>query len=139
MKKILGFVLLSVSLAGCSFSESDTKSDSKQTSETASSTSTVVTAEGSEEIARTEQTEQSATASNKSLTAFEEYTILDENIDLSVLKEKVLTDNPGKRVIMFLDDNGQELYKSIYVKETNFLKIVDIRNNEGVIFDGQIS
>jgi hypothetical protein len=54
------------------------------------------------------------------LTAFEEYTILDENIDLSVLKEKVLTDNPGKRVIMFLDDNGQELYKSIYVKETNF-------------------
>ncbi|KAA0566569.1 hypothetical protein F0342_00500 [Bacillus sp. CH30_1T] len=44
-----------------------------------------------------------------------------------------VTDNEGKRVLLLIDKNGVEQYKTIFIKNTSRLKIIKI--NEGQIFN----
>lgn len=49
---------------------------------------------------------------------------------------QTVTDNAGKRILLFVDNTGKEQYKSIFIKDTNRLKIIDL--NGGQIFNGII-
>ncbi|WP_330948778.1 hypothetical protein [Virgibacillus sp. MG-45] len=66
--------------------------------------------------------------------AFLEYDNLDDVIDVDEDELVLVEDNDSKRVLLALDDNGQPRYKSIFVKETNRHKVIDLRNGE--IFNG---
>ncbi|MCM3113403.1 hypothetical protein [Lederbergia lenta] len=62
-----------------------------------------------------------------------EYSIISTHVDMEHLNAKVVEDNHNKRVILIIDDNGQSKFKSIYVKNTNRLKLIDFEG--GLVFD----
>lgn len=72
-----------------------------------------------------------------SINQLEEYSVLEEETSISNHKATIVEDNPHKRVIKIkTKDNGQE-YKSIFVKETNRLKLIQF--DKGVIFNDVIT
>ncbi|ARK32630.1 PepSY domain-containing protein [Halalkalibacter krulwichiae] len=52
------------------------------------------------------------------------------------LQVEVVTDNVGKRVLLFVDSKGQTKYKSIFVKTTDHLKIIEI--NQGLVYNSTL-
>jgi len=42
---------------------------------------------------------------------------------------RLITDNPGTRVFIF-HDGEQQAYKTVFIKNDNRLKVIDINNNE---------
>lgn len=42
---------------------------------------------------------------------------------------RLITDNPGTRVFIFRDGE-QQVYKTVYIKSDNRLKLIDIANNQ---------
>lgn len=68
--------------------------------------------------------------------SFPEYSKTLEQIDDQDYKVQKVTDNEGKRVLLLVDNNGKEQYKTIFIKKTNMLKIIDL--DKGQIFSGII-
>ena len=67
--------------------------------------------------------------------SFDEYKTLEQVINLDELHHEVLEDNQQKRVILFSDNNEAKI-KSIFVKETEKLKVIDF--TRGLIFNQNI-
>src|SRR5699024_4573702 len=65
---------------------------------------------------------------------YEEVEVIEEHIDIADMDVKVETDNPNKRVLLF-SDNDKVMYKTIYIKEKQRLKIIDIYEDNGQIFN----
>src|SRR5699024_12014030 len=57
---------------------------------------------------------------------FTEYSILDKKLDMDNLSDEVVKDNDYKRIILLKDENEQPQYKSIYIKNKNRLKVIDL-------------
>lgn len=72
--------------------------------------------------------------SNIDIIDFEESPVIEKEVDVSGLDVEIETDNRNNRVILFLD-NKKPIYKTIYVKHDQRLKIIDIGKNEGQIFN----
>lgn len=70
------------------------------------------------------------------LAEFEEYTTLINQVDITSLDVQVVKDNKGKRIILLKDGNGNPQYKSIYVKDKNRLKIINL--SDGLLYNGTI-
>ena len=70
-------------------------------------------------------------------TSLPEYNRIIEQIGDNDVTFEMETDNEGKRVLNILDQNGTILYKSIFIKETNRLKIIDV-NKGKKIFNGRL-
>lgn len=64
---------------------------------------------------------------------FTEYEVLKEEMNIQKYQPKVETDNNDTRILIMSDDEGQELYKSIFIKDTNRLKIIEFKR--GLIFN----
>ncbi|MUV38245.1 hypothetical protein JNUCC1_02081 [Lentibacillus sp. JNUCC-1] len=62
-----------------------------------------------------------------------EYDTLDDVVDADDFNAQVVENNAHKRVILLKDDNGQPQFKSIYVKDTNRLKVIDFQG--GLVFN----
>ena len=75
--------------------------------------------------------------STNGLDSLPEFELLSKNIDLTLYSGVVETDNPGNRVILFEDSKDKKVYKSILVKNDNFLKIIKL-DDDGLIFKGTI-
>ncbi|WP_153730844.1 hypothetical protein [Sporosarcina obsidiansis] len=71
------------------------------------------------------------------LSAFEEFAILAENIPLDELTSHIETDNPGKRIILFENESGKKVYKSIFVKHDQYLKVIDLEADQ-LLFEGNV-
>ncbi|WP_242145401.1 MULTISPECIES: hypothetical protein [unclassified Bacillus cereus group] len=67
-----------------------------------------------------------------------EYNKIVEQIGSEDYNFQTVTDNEGKRVLHILDKDGQKQYKTIFVKNTNRLKIIKIKGG-GMIFNGPLS
>ncbi|MGG0642475.1 hypothetical protein ABE021_00840 [Sporosarcina gallistercoris] len=59
---------------------------------------------------------------------------LSAHVNLSALTPVVVSDNYNNRTILLKDANGREQFRSIYVKRTNMLKIINLKG--GQIFYG---
>lgn len=46
--------------------------------------------------------------------------------DIGNLRPIVETDNPGTRVILFENSSGRKVYKSVFVKHDQRLKVLDL-------------
>ncbi|WP_121614865.1 hypothetical protein [Virgibacillus halodenitrificans] len=64
---------------------------------------------------------------------FVEFDIVEEQTGVDEDNMKVVENNPYKRVLLITNENGQQQFKSIFVKETNRLKIIDFQN--GLLFN----
>lgn len=78
------------------------------------------------------QDESTKDSKMQELESLPEFTVIDDEIGSDSLEFDIVADNPGERVLL-LDKDGDE-YKSIFVKETKRLKIIDI-DGEGLIFN----
>lgn len=67
-----------------------------------------------------------------------EYNKIVEQIDSQDYTFETVTDNEGKRVLNIIDKNGSKQYKTIFIKNTNRLKIIRI-DGGGLIFNGTLS
>lgn len=74
-----------------------------------------------------------------------EYDVLDGQVGMEDYQAQIVTDNIHKRVIVLLDENNRQQFKSIFIKNTNRHKIIDfgkgqifnqiIKNSEGPVVD----
>lgn len=64
-----------------------------------------------------------------------EYNTIIQHIDKNDYTFKTVTDNEGKRILLLLDQDGKEQYKTIFIKNTSRFKIIKIEG-EGQIFNG---
>lgn len=86
---------------------------------------------------QTYQTDHSNENKASSLTNYTEYVTIDKQIEnIKDYQAKVVANNPNKRIILFSDDNNVEQYKSIFIKDTNRLKIIELDN--GQVFNNVI-
>lgn len=89
-----------------------------------------------------QQTENSQHSTEESVNAMEwaslpEYNTIIEQIGNNEYTFETVTDNDGKRILTIMDENGQKQYKTVFVKNTSRLKIININGN-GVVFNGII-
>lgn len=127
MKKILSLFLATALLGACT--EGDSGSETITTEEEAAV---------EEEVSDTVATDQEmAPASDSELEDAEVITDLsdyeefkDQDVfDPTQFETYAVEDNTAVRVIIFLEDNKQA-YKTIYIKEDNRFKVIDLRENE---------
>ncbi len=71
------------------------------------------------------------------LADFEEEATIKETIDISTLQMELETDNANKRVLFFSTDKGQKRYKSIFIKRTERLKIIDL-SDDNILYNQEI-
>lgn len=131
MKKYILAVLCMLFLAGCT-------SDQSVSPETTESDSTHVS-EGKEGSGDQSSEDDKATPEQHvGLESYEEYDMLSEKIDLTKHQVELTTDNPGKRILLFADADGKKIYKSIFSKHDNHLKIIQL-DDEGLLFNGRVN
>lgn len=127
MKKILSLFLATALLGACT--EGDSGSETITTEEEAAV---------EEEVSDTVATDQEmAPASDSELEDAEVITDLsdyeefkDQDVfDPTQFETYAVEDNTAVRVIIFLEDDEQ-VYKTIYIKEDNRFKVIDLRENE---------
>lgn len=75
-------------------------------------------------------------SSQVDVTQLPEYSILDEHLNLADYTIVVAENNPYKRVLLLKNKQGQAEYKSILVKNTGRLKIVEF--DGGLVYNGII-
>ena len=71
-------------------------------------------------------------------TSLPEYNEIIEQIGDKDVTFEMETDNEGKRVLNILEQDGSILYKSIFIKNTNRLKIINVKRGKK-IFNGTLS
>lgn len=136
MKKVIG-LLFSISLLGaCNAGDTDEASEKTtltQEEEAAVDDETQVTeaAATEEEMAPVNDEDLEDAEMISDLSEYEEFEDQD-TFDPSQLDAYLITDNPGTRVILFTDGDEQ-MFKSIYIKEDNRFKVVDLVENELLI------
>ncbi|API91578.1 hypothetical protein J32TS6_30750 [Virgibacillus pantothenticus] len=87
-----------------------------------------------EEPANTTNNTADTVPVNKDL---KEYSILEEKVNLANYKLNIVDDNPYKRVILIENTDNKNEYKSIFIKETNRLKLIRLR--DGIMYNKVIS
>lgn len=83
-------------------------------------------------------THQNQTSGNPVLeneASLPELSIIMQQIDNEDYNFQTVTDNEGKRILLLVDDDGTEQYKSIFIKKTKRLKIIDIANDREIFND----
>ncbi|AYW45558.1 hypothetical protein LQF61_11620 [Tetragenococcus koreensis] len=147
--KLMTLVVASTMLlVGCTqqtTSENNEDNEAATTSETVEATaqSSAVSSESTEQTESTEESSVEETSEETSTTEtessetendvadLEEGAVLQDTIDdLDNLNVETATDNPNKRVLLFSNDEGQKQYKSVFIKQKNRLKIIDIANDD---------
>ncbi|GLO68006.1 hypothetical protein AQ616_02030 [Oceanobacillus sp. E9] len=71
------------------------------------------------------------------LSSFEEYNTITDQVNTDNLTFHLETDNQGNRIMFLVDEDGTKHYKTIFIKHTSHLKIIDL-NGGGQIFYEQI-
>ena len=152
MSKLLIASSLSLVLAACGNTDSGDEdltpeTDQTEDTETAEDTDTVEETEESEENESDTDSEEAsdedvseddmASADEEELESAENVSDHEEYEELSAqdffnpddYTSHLVVDNPGKRIFVFEDD-GQQAYKTIYIKKANRLKIIDLKNDD---------
>lgn len=136
-------------LAGCSTEQSDTsemetstevvsnestEAESTETesileeeSETEESALEEEADEADEESVAEEEIDQAEVIDNNTMD-YPEIATIQQEIELTDLTGHVISDNPGTRILIFTKD-GKQVYKSIFVKEKSYLKLIDLEQN----------
>lgn len=129
MKKILSLFLVSALLGACntddSGSETITTEEEAAIEEEEEVSDAVAT---DEEMAPASDSELEDAEMITDLSDYEEFK--DQDVfDPTQFETYLAEDNTAVRVIIFLEDDEQ-VYKTIYIKEDNRFKVIDLRENE---------
>ncbi|HLR02095.1 MAG TPA: hypothetical protein VK111_05055 [Virgibacillus sp.] len=83
-----------------------------------------------------EETKKESKDENSDVEGMDEYKTIGEHVDVDKYDAKVVEDNSNKRIILLNDDHSKPEYKTIYIKDKKFLKIIDL--NGGMVYKGTI-
>lgn len=83
-----------------------------------------------------EETKKESKDENSGVEGMDEYKTIGEHVDVDKYDAKVVEDNSNKRIILLNDDHSKPEYKTIYIKDKKFLKIIDL--NGGMVYKGTI-
>src|SRR5699024_10953315 len=83
-----------------------------------------------------EETKKESKDENSGVEGIDEYKKQGEHVDVDQYDAKVVEDNSNKRIILLNDDHSKPEYKTIYIKDKKFLKIIDL--NGGMVYKGTI-
>lgn len=144
MKRILTLMLtigLMFGLVACGGNDEETpeKETTEESTESTEETEVEEETTPEEEIEEPEEkveepTSETETKENSEIADFEEASVIEDEIDVSDLDVEIEADNDNKRVILFKDGN-RAVYKTIYIKGEQRLKVIDIIDNEGQIYN----
>lgn len=133
MKKILqmtGILFILFIVSACqSNTEQEVDNNTDESQDTSEENESDVAGEVSEEP-------EEASSGDTSY-EYEEQEVIGEQIAEGEYDIVVETDNPGTRV-MFYEIDGEKYYKTVFVKNDNRLKIIDIQNDNGLIYNETI-
>lgn len=79
-----------------------------------------------------ESTEESTSQSEWS--SLPEYATIVQEVDSQDYMFRTVTDNDNERILLLANQDGEEKYKTIFIKNTSRLKIIDV-DGEGQIFN----
>ncbi|KZE37526.1 hypothetical protein AV656_13285 [Bhargavaea cecembensis] len=85
------------------------------------------------------QTDEAAAAvktAGDAISQYPEINKIESIIDTNGLTPEIVVDNYGKRILLFMDTSGQPIYKTIFIKRTNMLKVIDL--DGGQLYHGSI-
>jgi len=89
----------------------------------------------SKEPSTDQESSNKTSESNSELAQFKEYPYIKEKVsNIDDYKAITKTDNPNKRVILYQSNDGQKKYKSILIKESNRLKLIELEKN-GLLYN----
>lgn len=92
-----------------------------------------------EDAAKEDKEENNGDKIPDKMADFEETEIVAEHVDLNDVNIEIETDNQNKRVILYkAENNDGEKYKSIYIKEKNRLKLINLKEDDGLIYNDTI-
>jgi len=135
MKKIMNKTIITLIAVAIMLTACNSKGEDKNNNEVTEKNEPLSQTEGGQKVRQENDQNQSNESSNhEEWTSLPEYNNIIEQIDNKEFNFQTITDNEGKRVLLLIDKNGVEQYKSIYIKYTNRLKIIKI-NGEGLIFN----
>ncbi len=77
--------------------------------------------------------EQAKESSNQ-WASLPEYNTIIQHVDVEDYSFKIVTDNESKRILTLQNEDGKPQFKSIFIKRTNRLKIIDLED-EGQIYN----
>lgn len=140
MKRLMTALALLLFAAGCSTTEAPNPDDAQMESSSAAEQETEETTDSS-----SEETDLAPVPDEKFDSAtlitdqadYPELEYIQETVPLENLDGYLVTDNPGTRVMIFVEADEQA-YKSIFIKSENRLKLVDLRANE-LLLDEKLS
>lgn len=147
MKKWWLLPVLAVFLAACGNNDADQQTEqdtepavdvNEPESEPEVSAPEVSEPDSSEDAVTDSAEEEPAQSADPKLEGLEEFSDLEEHLPLSDLTANIEADNQGKRVILYEDSTGQKVYKSVYVKHDQHVKIIDLKN-DGLVYEGKVN
>ncbi len=128
IKKVMMVSMAALFLAACS--DKATEETTPVTEETSSTQS---------EPAETESDEPAATTDHGEWASLPEYSTIMEQIDDGEYDFETVTDVSEKRILLLIDQDGKEQYKTIFIKPTDRLKIIKIGSDgDGEIFNATL-
>ncbi|MFD1453477.1 MULTISPECIES: hypothetical protein [Oceanobacillus] len=127
--KIAGLLIILLIISACQSETNDVA-----TEEHPSNRSTEEVPEESQDTSEEEENNDSDLVADEDTYEYEEQEVIEQQIEEGDYDVLVETDNKGTRV-MFYEIDGEKYYKTIFVKNDNRLKIIDIRNNNGQIYN----
>lgn len=85
-------------------------------------------------VIKTNERAESDQPGNTSAGMYPESDLLDEQVDADDYQMQIVKNTSHIRIIVLRDENGQAQYKSIFMKNTNILEMIDL--DQGLIFKG---
>lgn len=130
MKKFLLFstLILMITLVGCS------SENNEETSKSVSSKTSIQ----EEQSTETHSSQKEDATKDEDLIELEEFSAIQSQVSLTDLTGTVSLNNLRKRIIIFKDNNQREKYKTIFIKSKKMLKIIDLSDQNTMIFRGNI-
>ena len=63
---------------------------------------------------------------------YAEYAMIEKKVDTDSLTYHLATDNPGNRILFLLNEDGKKQFKTIFLKRSQELEIIDLDNSKRV-------
>lgn len=128
MKRLTIALALLFFAAGCSMSEAP-NTDNAQMENSSQLVQETNSSKNEEDLGSVPEEKLESATVIADQTDYPELDFIQETVSLENLEGYLVTDNPGTRVIIFVAE-GEQAYKSIFVKTENQVKLIDLRANE---------
>lgn len=89
-----------------------------------------------EEHAEKDNEKNTFTEERSDIEDIDEYKTISDHVNVDKYDVKVVEDNTNKRIILLNDGHSKPAYKTIYIKNKNMLKIIDL--NGDLVYNGTI-